>query len=104
MFQQPPRTTDGAGKGSVFYRGISALGTALGIGVAILATPPVFDLTRTPLFAYLSKTWGFDLADALTWTFGGVEAFIIYAGVKLLFTSTIIWGMAALTARRFPAS
>lgn len=102
MFQQSPRPVDGTGKGSVFYRGVSALGSALGIGVAILGTPPIFDRTRGPLFSYLAETWGNDLANVLTWIFGGVEAFIIYAGVKLLFTSLVIWGMAALAAKRFP--
>lgn len=103
MFNSPQRPVDGAGKGSVFYRGVSALGTAIGIGISILATPPVFEWTRGPLFSYLEKTWGDDLSTVLTWTFAGVEAFVIYAFVKLLFTSAVIWGMAALAARRFPA-
>lgn len=90
------------GKQSAFYKVVSALGTALGIGVAILATPPLFNATRGPLLSYLAETWGDDLANLLTWVFAGVEAFIIYALVKLLFTSAITFGMAALAARRFP--
>jgi hypothetical protein len=101
MFQKPP-STDGAGKGSVFYRGVSGLGTAIGIGVSILATPPIFDRTRGPLFAYLTKTWGDNLSNLLTWTMGGVEGFILYASVKLIFTSLVIFAFAALAARRFP--
>lgn len=104
MFQQTPKNVDGVGKGSVFYRGVSALGTALGIGIAILSTPPVFGWTRGPLLSYLQGTWSGTLANLLTWVFGAVEAFVIYAGVKLLFTSFVIWAMAALAARRFPAA
>ena len=103
MFQQSARPADGMGKQSAFYKGVSALGTAIGIGAAILATPPVFEWTRAPLYSYLTKTWGDYLANVLTWTFAGVEAFVIYAAVKLLFTSFVIGGMAALAARRFPA-
>lgn len=102
MFQQTQRPADGAGKGSVFYRGVSALGTAIGIGAAILATPPLFNAWRDDLYVYLARTWGADPAFFLTWAFGCVEAFILYATVKLLFTSFVIWGMAALAARRFP--
>jgi hypothetical protein len=104
MFQQARKNIDGVGKGSVFYRGVSALGTAVGIGIAILSTPPVFAWTRGPLLAYLRGTWNATLASMLTWVFGGVEAFVVYAGTKLLFTSFVIWAMAALAARRFPGA
>ena len=104
MFQQQPKQVDGVGKGSVFYRGVSSLGTAIGIAVSILATPPVYDATRGPLLEYLLRTWDARLANLLTWVFGGAEAFAIYATVKLLFTSFVIWAMAALAARRFPGA
>lgn len=100
MFQQTPQA-DGAGKGSVFYRGISALGTAIGIGVAILGTPPIFERTRLPIFFYLVKTWGRGVSIFLTYTFGFVEAVILYQTVKLLFTSLVIYAFAQLAARRF---
>lgn len=100
MFQPPP-PQGAASKGSAFHRAAGALGTAIGIGAAILLTPLVFRRTRGPLHTYLTDAWGADFSDALTWTFGGVEAFVIYAGTRLLFVSAVVWIFAALAARRF---
>lgn len=99
MFQQSPRTNDA--NGSALYRGVSSLGTVIGIGTAILATPLVFRHTRGPILSYLSESWGEGFGELLTWTFCGVEAFAIYFTVKLLFTSCVIWCLAAFAARSF---
>jgi hypothetical protein len=102
MFQQSPRgPADGQGKGSVFYKSVSALGTALALGVSILFTPAIFARTRDPLRFYLSEAWGAEFGEPLTWAFGAVEAFALYALVKLIFTSLTVYAFAALAARRF---
>jgi hypothetical protein len=98
MFQQPSSTNDGGGSG--LYRGVSALGTVFGIGVAILAMPLVFRYTRGPLLSYLSDAWGDRAGELLMWVFCGVEAFAIFFFVKLLFSSCVIWAMTAFAARR----
>lgn len=104
MFNQTQRPADGMGKQSAFYKGVSALGTAIGIGAAILATPPIFNATRGPLLSYLTETWGGKAAEFLTYVMGAVEAYVIYAVVKLLLASAMTFGTAALAARRFPGS
>ncbi len=104
MFNGGNRVPDGAGKGSAIYQGISAIGTALGIGAAILVTPIVFGWTKEPLYSYLSETWRADVSLLLTWAFAAVEAFTIYGSTKLLFTLLTVWSTAALAARRFPGS
>jgi hypothetical protein len=104
MFRSSAPTMESAGKGSAITKGISAIGTALGIGAAILLTPILFEWTRQPLLNHLLETWNAGLANLLTWVMGGVEAFIIYGGTKLFFTLLTIWTTAALAARRFPGS
>lgn len=84
MFAQKQPQASAAGKGGAFNRCISLLAGAAGIGIAILATPPIFEATRGPLFSYLAKTWGSDVANVLTWVFAGVEAVLIYALVRLV--------------------
>ncbi len=101
MFQQTPRA-DGAGKGPI-YKLLGILSTAIAVMVAILATPPIFERTRWPLYLYLSKAWGYSFGRLLTWVAACCEGLIVYASVKLLFTSFVIWAFAALAARRFPA-
>jgi hypothetical protein len=102
MFQQSPQSS--AGKGGVFNSAVSLLGTAAGIGVAILITPPIFGATRGPLFGYLTETWGHGIATALTWTMGGVEAVIVYVLVKLLVVLGGTFAAAALAAFGFPGA
>lgn len=100
MFQKNPGPAGNAPKQSPFQAAVSGLGTALGIGVAILATPAVFEQTRPALLNYLTDAWGAKLGSFLTWTFGAVEAFILYAFVKLLILGLIVGTTAALAARR----
>lgn len=102
MHNQIQRGSDN--KDSVFQRCAALIGTCLGVCVAILTTPPLFMRIRGPLFLYLHETWGSGLAAILTWTMGGAIAVILYALVKLLFTSLAVWGIAALAARRFPGT
>lgn len=102
MFQQTQRApADGQGKGSAFYRGVSALGTAIGLAAAILLTPWLFEITRGPLLSYLSDAWGAEYGEPLTYLFGAVEAFALYALVKLIFTSLVVFSFAAIAAKRF---
>jgi hypothetical protein len=62
----------------------------------------VFGWTKAPLMSYLLETWSENIATFLTYSFAGVEAYLIYGTTKLLFTSLVIWSFAALAARRFP--
>jgi hypothetical protein len=103
MFQQAPRPGGMGGKESTFQKCLSGLGTAISFAVTILATPRVFEWTREPLLIYLTDAWGVKLGGILTLTFAVVEGAIIFFGVRLIFTSAVTWGYAALAARRFPA-
>jgi hypothetical protein len=102
MFEQSPRPVDGAGKGSVFYRSVAAIGNGIGAGSAILLTPLIFNATRDALLVYLTKTWGAGLGHALTWMMGAVEAGLIFFCVKLAFVSLVTFAAAAIAARGFP--
>jgi len=86
---------------SGLYKGISALGSALAFGLTILATPLVFDLTKTPLYRYFLAQWGTDWAWLLVWVMGGIEAFAIFAASSLLLKAGMVWGMTTLAMRRF---
>lgn len=103
MFQQAQRAPDGAGKNSVFYKSLSGIATASGIGAAIILTPLIFRKTRGPLLKFLNEEYGADFGNALLWTFGTAEAAAIFFTVRLLLISLLIWIFAALAARRFPA-
>lgn len=100
MFNQHP--TIPAPKGSPISQALSLLGTTGGIGVAILLTPLLFGVTKQPLFSYLSKAWGPDLASLLTWVMGGVEGVVIYIVTKLLISIAATSAIVALAARRIP--
>lgn len=102
MFQQTPHAGNGAGKGSVFYRGVSLLGTCAGAVSAVLFTPTVFGWTRAPLSEFLTEKWGDGLSGALVWVVGGAECIGLYVVAKLLVSSLLVWGMASLAARGFP--
>lgn len=91
-----------APRGSAISQGLSLLGTASGIGVAILLTPLLFGLTKQPLFSYLSESWGPALASMLTWVMGGVEGVVIYVVTKLLISIAATSAIVALAARRIP--
>lgn len=98
MFANPNNPAQA--KTSAVYKIISSLGTALGIGAAILATPVAFGRTKQPLFEYLLQTWSESIAQLLTYIFAGVEAFLIYGSTKLIFTSLVAGAMTAFAARR----
>lgn len=98
MFQQ----SSGAGgnKGSGLSRTVEMLGTVIGVGVAILATPVAWRHTRGPLSEYLYSAWGERAGELLSWAFCCVEAAATFLFVKLLFSASAIWAMTAFAARR----
>lgn len=98
MFQQSSGASNN--KGSGLSRTVEMLGAVIGLGVAILATPVTWRLTRGSLSAYLNSAWGERVGELLAWTFCGVEALTIYFLAKLVFTASVVWLMAAFAARR----
>lgn len=104
MFRAQTQSSAPGNKGSAITKIISGIGTALGVGAAILGTPPVFRWTEKPLLTYLSETWESSVATFLTYVMACVEAFVIYGIAKLLFMLLTTLGMAAVAARRFPGT
>jgi hypothetical protein len=102
MFRAQTSPAAPANKGSAISTIISLIGTALGVGAAILATPTVFRWTQEPLHLYLSETWTSDVATFLTYVMACVEACVIYGMTKLLFMLLTTLATAAVAARRFP--
>lgn len=100
MFQKSQTAPDGSGKSSPFYRCLTGMSTAAALGATILFTPRVYDATRGPLHGFLSEAYGAEFGDALTLTFGVVEAALVFFSVRLLFISLLIWAFTAL-GRRF---
>lgn len=86
---------------SGLYKAISTLGGVLAFGIALLATPLVFGLTKVPLYRYFITHWGADLAWILVWVMGGVEAIIIYAASALLLKASMVWLLTSMAMRRF---
>lgn len=86
---------------SGLYKAISTLGGVLAFGIALMATPLVFDWTKGPLYRYFLQHWGADLAWILVWVMGGVEAFAIFAASALLLKTSMVWLLTSMAMRRF---
>lgn len=89
------------GQESGLFKSVSALGKVIGVGVAILVTPAIYNRTKGPLLAYLSETWGPQAGKLLTWAMAGVYGFTLYTATTLIFTGVVVWITAAAAARRF---
>src|SRR5690554_6770642 len=89
------------GNGGSFYSSISGLATTLAIIAAILATPPLYNLTAEPLDAYLSRNWGEDLASLLVPACGVLEACAIFYSSRALFSMAAVWITLSLLSRGF---
>ena len=89
------------GQESGLFKDVSALGKTLGVGVALLVTPALYNHTKGPLFSYFSGTFGPEIGQWLTWAMIGVYALALYNTTKLIFTGVVAWVMAAAAARRF---
>lgn len=88
------------GKSSGMSRTVQALGTVIGVGVAILATPFAFRYARGPLLTYLTDAWGESIGGPLTLACGGLLGCMFYLTVKLVFISTVTWCAASFASRR----
>lgn len=86
---------------SGLYKTFSTLGKAVAIGATILGTPALFEATRRPLFTYLARSWGGDIAGLLVWVMGAIEAYVIYVSVSLLVTAGLTWLVTAAAMRQF---
>jgi hypothetical protein len=62
----------------VIYGSTSGFGKAAGAIVAVLGTPSLYEVTRPPLFRYLARMYGRDLAEWLCWGAAIAEAAAIY--------------------------
>lgn len=89
------------GSGGSFYSSISGLATTLALFAAILATPPLFNVTADPLHAYLTRNWGEDLASLLVPACGVLEACTIFFSSRALFSMAAVWITLALLSRGF---
>lgn len=92
---------NGNAKGSAIYRGISGLGSAVGLAVTIMLTPVVFERSKGFIYGYLSSYWGHDIANVLTLVMGAIQAFVIYACTSLLLTLLAVCVVTAFAASRF---
>jgi len=99
MYGKHPQAS--GGKGSAIYQGISGLGSAIGLGVSILLTPQIYTWSKDALYSYLARYLRHDFAEILTVVMGGVEGFIIYSVISLLFTFVVTCAIATFAARRF---
>lgn len=95
------RTNTNGGGASAIYGGISGLGTAFGLTAAILGTPFLYHWSQGPLFAYLYQYCDFETAQILIIVMGGVQAFILFAVVKLFFTFVATCAVMGYALRRF---
>ena len=86
---------------SGIYKAISFLGGLLATGIALLATPLVFSVTKIPLYRYFLQHWGGDLAWLLVWVMGGIEALTIFAASSLLLKAGMVWLLTSMAMRRF---
>ena len=87
-------------KGGGIQKATAAIGAALGLAVALLATPVLFELTRNPLYAYFFRYFpDRDIALGLMWLFGAIEAFLVFAFSNLIFTAILMYLFAALAVR-----
>lgn len=102
MFKSGTGVSESSGKGSAVSHALSLLGTAGGIGIAILLTPLLFGITKEPLLSYLGKAWGSDLAMLLTYTMGLIEGIVVYVASKLCIVGGATWALVSLAARRAP--
>lgn len=70
---------------------LAHMGTALGLGMAIMVTPMIFRATRDHLLHYFSEIWPGQLSGLLVWAMGGVEAFLLFATTKVVCMLLTIW-------------
>ena len=102
MFNQAQRPS--GEKDGVFQRSINLLGSALGVGAAILFTAPAFNAFRIPLLSYLTQSWGPNIGGWLTLAMAAAVAIVIFVVAKLVIVLSVTFGAAALAARRFPGT
>jgi hypothetical protein len=102
MLDRTSSLTGAPGKGSPISQGLSLLGSAGGIGVAILLTPLLHELIKHPLSQYLAKHWGPEMASVLSLVMFGIEGVITYVLTKLTIVSVLTAAIITLAARRIP--
>lgn len=84
---------------SGLYRTASHLGTALGAGAAIFATPLFYAWGKAAVWRYLLASFGSEYGLYLLWATGAIEAFVIFTLTRALVTFGLSWAMTALAAR-----
>jgi len=94
MFGNSSAKTGGVAKA------VSALGTAVGIGVAIMSAPLVYARTshwlHTYFFGYVKDT---DITLIIVWLMQGIFFFVIFAAVSMILGFILIWILARFAAK-----
>ena len=81
-------------------KAVSALGTSIGLGCAVMAAPLVFARTKTPLTAYfLGYVKDGDITLILVWLMNGIFSFVIFAIISMLLSFALIWVLAKIASK-----
>lgn len=89
------------GNASSLNQRIAGLGSAIGLGAAILVTPIVFSRTAPFITDYLCRYLGRNVTGWVTLAAGAIEAYIIFCVVSLLFSFAVTLVVATFASRRF---
>ncbi len=81
-------------------KAVSALGTAVGLGVAVMSAPLVFFKTKTWLYDYfIFYAKDADITLTLVWLMNAIFFFVIFGVVSMLLSFILIWILARFAAK-----